>query len=250
VGLSEYILLATTSLLVIIDPIATVPAFLAMTAHDSTAARVRMARLACFVAAGVLVFFAVVGEGLFKVLGITISAFKIAGSIVLLLIAMDMLRAKRSPVQETAEEKEAGAEKDDIAITPLGVPMLAGPGAISTVILLQARAKHFEQSIALIFCIGLICVVTYWILVLGATQGARLFTPITMKLTTRIMGLLLAALAIQFILDAVAEQKEKLFFRPAQTVATVAQGSAFLAPHPGQEKGGPLLGPPFKSPHF
>lgn len=216
-GLLEYILLATTSLLVIMDPIATVPAFLAMTQDDSTVNKVRMARLACFVAAGVLVTFVLVGEGLFRILGITLSAFKIAGSIVLLLIAIDMLRAQRSPVQETSEEKEAGAEKADIAITPLAVPMLAGPGAISTVILLKAQAKDIPQSIALILCVSLVCFLSYWILRLAATHGVRLFTPIMMKLTTRIMGLLLAALAIQFILDGIAEQKGKLFLNSSDS---------------------------------
>jgi multiple antibiotic resistance protein len=210
-ALFEYILLATTSLLVIMDPIATVPAFLAMTPYDSVVNRVRMARLACFVSAGVLIMFVVVGEGLFRLLGITISAFKIAGSIVLLLIALDMLRAQRSPVQETTEEKQAGAEKADIAITPLAVPMLAGPGAISTVILLKSQAKTVAASIALVLCVCVVCYISYWILRLAATHGARLFTPIAMKLTTRIMGLLLAALAIQFILDGISEQKAKLF---------------------------------------
>jgi multiple antibiotic resistance protein len=210
-GMLEYVLLALTSLFVIIDPIAVVPAFLGMTPNDSTAARVRMARLASIVAGCVLVFFVVVGEGLFKVLGITMSAFKIAGSIVLLLIAIDMLRAQRSSVLETNEETAAGAQKDDIAITPLAIPMLAGPGAISTVVLLNTEAKSVEQSLALIGCIALVCLVTYWILKLAAVHGARFFTPIAMKLTTRIMGLLLAALAIQFILDGISEQKERLF---------------------------------------
>src|SRR5262245_53636977 len=213
VGLAEYVLLSTTSLLEIMDPIATVPAFLAMTVGDNTTNRVRMAGLACFVSAGVLMTFVVVGEGLFRMLGITISAFKIAGSIVLLLIALDMLRAQRSPVQETSEEKEAGAEKADIAITPLAIPMLAGPGAISTVILLKSQAKGVEQSIALMFCVCFACFVSYWTLRLAATHGVRLFTPIAMKLTTRIMGLLLAALAVQFILDGIAEQKARLFLQ-------------------------------------
>lgn len=212
-GLLEYALLATTSLLVIMDPVASVPAFLAMTPYDSTRNRVRMARLACFVAAGVLMTFVVVGEGLFRLLGITLSAFKIAGGIVLLLIAIDMLRAQRSPVQETSEEKEAGAEKADIAITPLAVPMLAGPGAISTVILLKSQARDLAQSVALTFCVCGVCFISYWVLRLAATHGARLFTPIAMKLTTRIMGLLLAALAVQFTLDGIAEQKAKLFLR-------------------------------------
>jgi multiple antibiotic resistance protein len=213
-GLLEYSLLALTSLFVIIDPLAVVPAFLGMTPYDTTADRVRMARLASFVAGGVLIFFVIVGEGLFKILGITMSAFKIAGSIVLLLIAIDMLRAQRSAVVETSEEKAAGAQKEDIAITPLAIPMLSGPGAISTVVLLQNEAKGFDQSVALVCCIGVVCLATYWILRLAAVHGARFFTPIAMKLTTRIMGLLLAALAVQFILDGIAEQKERLFLAP------------------------------------
>ena len=218
-NLFEYMLLATTSLFVIIDPIAVVPAYLAMTQRDGVHERVRMARLASMVAAGVLIFFVIAGQALFRLLGITMSAFKIAGSIVLLLIAMDMLRAKRSPVQETQEEKLAGAEKEDVAITPLAIPMLAGPGAMSTAVLLHSQASGIQQSAGLIVSIGLVCFATYWILRLAATHGARLFTPIAMKLTTRIMGLLLAALAIQFILDGIAEQKETLFYRaPAEQV--------------------------------
>lgn len=212
-SLIEYILLAVTSLFVIIDPVAVVPAFLAMTPNDTVQDRVRMARLASFVTAGVLIFFVLVGQGLFKLLGISMSAFKIAGSIVLLLIAMDMLRARRSAVQETIEEKVAGAEKDDIAITPLGIPMLAGPGAISSVILLQSQAGSWLHNVALIGSIALVAYGTYWTLWFAATHGARYFSPIAMKLTTRIMGLLLAALAVQFILDGIAEQKERLFYK-------------------------------------
>ena len=87
-----------------------------------------MARLACLVAAGVLILFALSGQWIFRLVGITLPAFQIAGSVLLLRIALDMLYAKRSAAQETREETEAGATKDDIAITPLGVPMLAGPG--------------------------------------------------------------------------------------------------------------------------
>ena len=218
-SLFEYILLAATSLFVIVDPIATVPAFLAMTPHNSTEERVRMARLAAMVTAGVLISFVLIGQSLFQFLGISMSAFKIAGSIVLLLIAMDMLRARRSAVQETIEEKVAGAEKDEIAITPLAIPMLAGPGSISSVVLLNAQAATWGQSVALMGCILLVAFSTYLILRLAATHGARYFSPIAMKLTTRIMGLLLASLAIQFILDGIAEQKEKLFYPPPSTSA-------------------------------
>src|ERR1044071_572432 len=117
VTLPEYIFLASSSLFVIIDPLATVPAFLAMTPTDTPAERVRMARLACCVMAGVLILFAAAGQLVFKFLGITMPAFQIAASIVLLLVALDMLRAQRSRVRETSEETAAGVEKTDIAIT-------------------------------------------------------------------------------------------------------------------------------------
>ncbi|MCI0533747.1 MAG: MarC family protein [Verrucomicrobiales bacterium] len=205
----EYVLFAASSLFIIMDPIALIPTFLAITHGDSPAHRIRMAKLACLVAAGVLMTFALVGHKLFALLGITLPAFKIAGSIVLLLIALDMLRAQRSRVQETAEETDAGAAKEDIAITPLAVPMLAGPGAISTIILLESQAKGVVQEVALFLCIALVCAISYLILRLAA-HGAGWISPIAMKIVTRIMGLLLAAVAIQFILDALAEQKGKL----------------------------------------
>ena len=111
-SLSEYILLAGSSLFVIVDPLATVPAFLAMTPTDTPEQRIRMARLACCVMAGVLIVFAAAGQLIFKFLGITMPAFQIAASIVLLLVALDMLRAQRSRVQETSEETAASAHRD------------------------------------------------------------------------------------------------------------------------------------------
>ena len=124
--LVEFTLLAFGSLFVIFDPLATVPAFLAMTPNDTPQQRTKTARLACFVAAIVLLMFAVAGKIIFKFLGITMPAFQIAASIVLLIVALDMLQAQRSRVQETTEETSAGAAKDDIAIMPLAIPMLAG----------------------------------------------------------------------------------------------------------------------------
>src|SRR5829696_5987085 len=129
-----------------------------MTPDETPRERIRMARLACIIMVVVLLGFAVLGKRILSFLGIELPAFQIAGGIVLLLVALDMLRAQRSRVQETREETAAGAAKDDIAVTPLAIPMLAGPGAISTAILL--------------------------------------------RITTRIMGLLLAAIAIQFIVTA------------------------------------------------
>jgi len=203
-GLIEYILLAFSSLFVIVDPIAVVPAFIAMTPNDPPAAQLRMARLACLVAAGVLILFALAGKWIFKVLGITLPAFQIAGSVLLLRIAMDMLYAKRSAAKETSEEVEAGAAKEDIAITPLGVPMLAGPGAISTALILMSQARGWKQQVALLGCIAVVSLASYLIFRL-ALHGARLFSPLALKLVTRLMGLLLAAVAVQFALNGLAQ---------------------------------------------
>jgi multiple antibiotic resistance protein len=199
-ALTEYTLLAFGSLFVIVDPIATVPAFLAMTPRDTPEQRIRMARLASIVMAAVLLIFAVAGKIIFKFLGITMPAFQIAASIVLLIVALDMLRAQRSRVVETTEETTAGAEKADIAITPLAVPMLAGPGAISTAIVMHARAADVAQHIALYASILAIALISYLIFRVSA-RGAGWLSPIAMKVTTRIMGLLLAAVAVQFMIN-------------------------------------------------
>ncbi len=204
--LSEYTLFAFSSLFVIIDPIATVPVFLAMTAGDPVGKRVRMARFACLVAAGVLLVFAFFGRWIFQLLGITIPAFQMAASIVLLLVALDMLRAQRSRVKETTEETEAAAGKDDIAITPLAIPLLAGPGAISTAVLLHNKADSAAKLAALSVVIVVVCGVAFAIFAVGA-RGARWLGPIAMKLVERIMGLLLAAIAFQFLLNALKELK-------------------------------------------
>lgn len=197
---TEYALLAFSSLFVIVDPIATVPAFLAMTPRDTTQQRLHMARVACLVMVGVLAGFALVGQSLFHMLGITLPAVQVAGALVLLLVALDMLRAQRSPVMETAAETAEASGKDDIAITPLAIPMLAGPAAISTVILLDAQATGWTQRGILLTCLAVVGLASYIILALGA-KGAKWLTPMAEKIITRLMGLLLAALAVQFLFN-------------------------------------------------
>ena len=201
---TEYIFLAISSLFVIVDPMAAVPSFLAMTPTDTPEQRIKMARLACCVSAGVLLAFAIAGKWILKFLHITMPAFQLAASIVLLLVALDMLRAQRSRVQETSEETAAGLEKTDIAVTPLAIPMLAGPGAISTAILLHNQAASLGQRVALYVCILVVCLASYVILRISA-RSARWLSPIAMRITARIMGLLLAAVAMQFMLDAVRQ---------------------------------------------
>jgi multiple antibiotic resistance protein len=199
----EYGLLAFSSLFAIVDPIATIPAFLAMTPEDTTADRIRMARLACIVATGVLLAFTLAGRQIFQLLGVTLPAFELAGSLLLLRIAFDMLYAKRPGSQETAEEVAAGAAKDDIAISPLGVPMLAGPGAISTVLILATRAGTWLNYGILMGCIVAVGAVSYIVLHIGA-RGAAFLNPLLLKLVTRLMGLVIAAIAVQFAFNAIA----------------------------------------------
>jgi multiple antibiotic resistance protein len=202
--LGEYILLAASSLFVIVDPLATVPAFLAMTPSDTPEERLRTAKVACGTMAGVLLVFALAGMWIFKVFGITLPAFQMAASIVLLIIALDMLKVQRSRVKETSEEKVAGTAKDEIAVTPLAIPMLAGPGAISTTILLQNEARTIPQHVALYVCILAVSVASYLVFRL-AVRGARWLNPIAMSIAIRIMGLLLAAIAVQFMLNALKQ---------------------------------------------
>ena len=201
----EYALFSFGSLFVIIDPIAAVPAFVAMTARDSVADRLRTARMACIVAVGILFGFTLLGPWLFRVFGITMPAFQIAAALVLLLVALDMLRAQRSPVQETAEETAEGASKEDVAITPLAMPMLAGPGAMSTMILLDAQAQTWFQRAVLFGCLGAVGLVSYLTFAIVGRR-AEWLSPIAIKITTRLMGLLLAAIAIQFIFNAVRSE--------------------------------------------
>lgn len=203
-SLSEYTLLALSSLFVIVDPLATAPTFLAMTPGETPEQRSRTARVACLTTAIVLAVFAAAGTSLFKIFGITMPAFQIAASILLLIIALDMLRVQRSRVQQTSEETAAGAEKTDIAVTPLAVPMLAGPGAISMTISLQNQARTDEQHIALYGCILVVSLASYVTFRL-AIRGARWLNPIAMSIAIRVMGLLLAAVAIQFMLNGIKE---------------------------------------------
>ena len=204
--LIEYGLFAFSSLFVIVDPIAAVPAFLAMTQRDSVAQRLRTARMACVVVVGFLTGFALLGQAIFKLLGITLPAGTNRRR-----HCVVVGRARHAPgatitVQETAEETAAGTSKDDIAITPLAVPMLAGPAAISTVILLEAQARSLMHRGILLACLVLVGLASYIILAVGAT-GAKWLNPIAEKIISRLMGLLLAALAIQFMLNAITSEQ-------------------------------------------
>src|ERR687893_2660941 len=138
--LAQFALVAFTSTLFLVDPVAVIPAYLAFTRTDSVAHRRHTATLACIVAGIALLIFAAGGDLILRAFGITLPAFRIAGGLILWFVAMDMLRAER-PTQEGPPELTEGEQKQDVALTPLAVPMLAGPGAMSTVMVLSAQAR-------------------------------------------------------------------------------------------------------------
>jgi multiple antibiotic resistance protein len=196
------LLLVFTSVLFIVDPFAVIPTFLAMTERDSPAYRRVQARRGAWTCAITLTLFALGGSAIFRLFGITIGAFKIAGGILIGLNALDMVQARRSQQSETAAESAEGIAKDDISIMPLGVPMLAGPGAISTVMVLALQSKHPMATAALYVSIAVTAVISYLTLAAASMVEKRLGQT-GMRILTRLMGLVLAAIAVQFIVDGI-----------------------------------------------
>jgi multiple antibiotic resistance protein len=202
-GALQFALITFTSILFIVDPIAVIPTYLVITQDETVEQRRDTARRACIAAGVFLVVFAIAGRLIFKLFGITLPAFRIAGGLILWLVAMDMLRGQRT-TQETPAEIREGKEKEDVAITPLAIPMLAGPGAISTVIVLAGQAQTVTQHVIVYLAIILTAFLAWLSLLVGERLVSRLGQT-GIRVTTRIMGLLLAAVAIQFVLTGVKD---------------------------------------------
>ena len=202
-NLLQFAVVTFTSVLFIVDPIAVIPTYLVITNHETPEQRKRTARRACIAAALLLIGFGLAGRLIFQVLGITLAAFRVAGGLILWLVAMDMLRAQRT-TQEGVEEIAEGTAKEDVAITPLAMPMLAGPGAISTIMVLAGQATTIAQSVVVYASIVLTAVVSWLTLRLGVGLVTRMGQT-GIRVMTRIMGLLLAAIAVQFVLTGVRE---------------------------------------------
>ena len=200
----RFSLLALSSIFFLVDPFAALPTFLAITEGADPARRKRIARKGALTALIVLAGFAFAGEELFRLFGITLPAFELAGGIVLLLIGLDMLEAKRSPTQETISDTVAAAQKEDAGIVPLGVPMLAGPGAITTVMVLVGQAQTHWQMAAILISIAVTALICY--LVLGHSNiVVRVLGDTGIRILVRVMGLLLVALAAQYFVNGLAD---------------------------------------------
>lgn len=196
-------LLTFTSLLFIVDPIAALPSFLVITQDESSSQRRRTALRACLAMSALMILFAAAGGFIFRTFGITLPAFRVAGGLILWMVAFDMLRAQRT-TQESREEMVEGRTKDDVALTPLAIPILAGPGAISTVMVLSSQARTSAESIIVYGAIAVTALVSYVTLCLGE-RLMHVLGQTGIRVMTRLMGLLLAAVATQFVLTGIKE---------------------------------------------
>ena len=195
-----YFLKVLVALFAIVGPLSAVPIFLSMTPSDAPSARKKMAKLACIVSAGVLLVFGLLGEVVFGIMGITLPAFQIAGGLLLFGIGYDMLHARESESKISDEERDIGERLESVAISPFAVPLLAGPGAISTTILLMGEASNIFQKIIVVACVPITMVASYFIFKVSA-DGAAWISPLVLKVIRRLTGLILAALAVQFVVN-------------------------------------------------
>jgi multiple antibiotic resistance protein len=201
--IGRFALVTFTSIFFIVDPIAAIPTYLVITQQETATGRRRTARRACVAMTALLVVFAATGTMLFRAFGITLPAFRTAGGLILWFVAMDMLHGERR-TQEGRDEVYEGQIKEDVALTPLAIPMLAGQGAISTAIVLAGQAHGAAQRVVMYGSIVLTGLLSYISLRLGEPLLERLGKA-GIRVLTRIMGLILAAVAVQFVFSGVRD---------------------------------------------
>ena len=190
--------------LVVIDPPGCAPIFASLTQGSPPAQRRAMAFRSVLIASGILLFFGLFGENLLDALGISLAAFRIAGGIMLFLIALEMVFERRTARREKrADEVNAMPEHEDISVFPMAIPMIAGPGSIASIMLLMARSEGLDQSLVVLGALAAILVLTLLAL-LTAGPLMRLLGHKMEAMITRILGVILAALAAQFVIDGIS----------------------------------------------
>jgi multiple antibiotic resistance protein len=187
---------------VVIDPPGCAPIFAGLITGATRRQALSMAARACLIATGILVGFALFGEQLLGALHIELDAFRIAGGIMLFLIALDMVFEKRTRRREERAEKIRSTEVEDVAVFPMAMPMLAGPGSIATIMLLMSRASGTEQTLVILAALALVMILSFAALA-AARPLMKLAGPQTEAIITRLLGVLLAALAAQYVVDGV-----------------------------------------------
>ena len=201
----ETALVALTTFFATIGPLDTAAMLPALTPHNTARERRAMARKGALIGGGILVFFAIFGEGVLNASGITLPALRTAGGVLLLLIAIDMVFARASGgTTTTADERAEATAKPDISVFPLATPLIAGPGAIGASILLVADTQGDLVKTAIVIAALLAVVLLTFLLLLAATQVQKLLGVTGLQVITRVMGVLLAALAVQFLFDGIA----------------------------------------------
>jgi len=201
----KFAVVAFSAVFFVVDPFVAVPFFLAITKDDPPAKRRKMAFRAGLAAFVTLGLFAVAGGVIFRAFGITLAAFKIAGGLMLFLMAMDMMRAQPSRTRSSDEEQAEGLARDDVAIVPMAIPMLAGPGSIATVMVLMSRAAwKAGPTIAVFGSITVTCLIA-WLLLRSSVAAERFLSKTTLHVLERVMGLLLAAVAVEFVLGGIRD---------------------------------------------
>jgi multiple antibiotic resistance protein len=195
---------ALVSVFAVVDPVAATALFAAMTLHNSEAERRAMALRASATTGLVLSVFLFFGSALFSLFSITMTAFRIAGGFVVGIMALDLLKATHTGVRSTAEEQTEGLAKEDVSVTPIGVPMLAGPGAISTVMILASRADGPSAHLTLFGVIALVSLGA-WALLRQASRVTALLGQTGINVIGRLMGLIVLAIAVQFIVDGLLD---------------------------------------------
>lgn len=199
-SLTRFGLLCFTSLLAIINPLSTAPMYLALTEGYTPEQRRRTLRSGMITAFAVMAVFALVGGTIFQFFGITIHAFRIAGGFLFFGIGMDMLQAKRSRGKATEEEEQEGRVRENVGVTPLGIPMITGPGAITTVMVLMTQAGSPTRA-GMVFGAILLVLAICWASLAAAPRLVRFFGTTGLNVMTRLMGLLVTVIAVQFIID-------------------------------------------------
>ncbi len=200
----RYAATAFATAFTIIDPVGMIPLTLGVTANVAPHARQRIVNQAVLFAAGIVLFMGVLGRSILGYLGITLSAFSIAGGILLFLISIDMLFARKTGVKRTDEEEREAAETENPAVFPLAVPMLAGPGTIATVLLLESLTHGDHAKLAVLSAAYAAALGVSWLCMSAAASLRGLIGNTGIHVITRLLGMILAALAVQFVLNALA----------------------------------------------
>lgn len=184
------------ALAVIVNPLGALPLFVGMTASNSETEKKQIARTASIAIAVVLALSAVLGQPLLKLFGITIASFKVGGAILILLMAIGMMHAAPNRHRQTPEEAQEAEDKDNIAVVPLAIPLLAGPGAISTTIVYATEKASPGHVGVIVLCCLLVAGLT-WLFLRLATPVSLWLGETGVNIATRLMGLLLAAIAVE-----------------------------------------------------